>query len=128
MTKNEKILCWVYALISIAALYATWSHNFAFGAQPDNGGTIGFIRSLYVNHASASITNDLIFFGFAAAIFMVTEARRLNIRFVWTYLFFSLFIAVAVVFPLFLIARQMKLSEVARLTHNSTQPAAPVAG
>lgn len=95
------------------ALYATWSHNIAFGSEPNNGGTIGFIHSLYVNHASASIANDLIFFGLTAFIFMIIEARRLRIKFVWAYLVFSLIIAIAVIFPIFLIARQIKLSEAA---------------
>lgn len=128
MTRTEKLLCLLYALISLVALYATWSHNIAFRAQPDSGGTVGFIRALYVNHASASIANDLIFFVLSAAIFMIIEARRLHIRFVWAYLFFSLIIAIAVVFPLFLIARQMKLGEAARLTQSSAQATVSVAG
>lgn len=111
MTRGEKILCGIYALISIVALYATWSNNLAFGAQPNSGGTIGFIRALYVNPAAASIANDLIFFALAAFIFMVMEARRLKIRFVFAYLVLSLLVAIAVVFPLFLIARQIKLGE-----------------
>lgn len=127
MSRGEKILCWAYAAIAVVALYATWSHNIAFGAQPNSGGTLGFIRALYVNHASASIANDLILFGLAAFIFMVTEARRLKIRFVWAYLVFSLLIAIAVVFPLFLIARQFKLSEVASLTCRSTPTPASAA-
>ncbi len=128
MTRNKKLLCWLYALISLAALYATWSHNIAFGAQPDSGGALGFIHALYVNHASASIANDLIFFVLSAAIFMIIEARRLKIRFVWAYLFFSLIIAIAVVFPLFLIVRQIKLSEASRLTKGSTQTAVSAVG
>lgn len=116
MTKHEKLLCGIYVLISLVALYATWSHNIAFGAQPDSGGTLGFIRAAYANHAAASIANDLVFFGLAAFVFMAVEARRLKIRFVWVYMLLSLLIAIAVVFPLFLVARQFKLGEMSRLT------------
>jgi len=41
---------------------------------------------------------------------MIAEARRLGIRFVWVYIVLSLGIAVSVMFPLFLIARQIKLA------------------
>lgn len=119
MRRDEKLLCWLYAAIAAVALYATWSHNIAFLSQADSGGMLGFIRALYVNHASASIANDLLFFGIAAFAFMLSEARRLKMRFVWAYLGFSLLVAIAVVFPLFLIARQFKLSEAADSARSS---------
>lgn len=72
---------------------------------------MGFIRAAYANHASASIANDLLFFALAAFVFMVIEARRLKMRFVWAYVALALVIAIAVIFPLFLIARQRKLCE-----------------
>ena len=111
MSRNQKLLCWAYAAIAAVALYATWSHNIAFASQVDSGGTLGFIRAAYANHASASIANDLVFFGLAAFVFMLAEARRLKMRFVWVYVALSLLIAIAAIFPLFLIARQRKLCD-----------------
>jgi hypothetical protein len=104
MSKTDKTLCAAYLVIAIVALYATW-------VTPDNGGLPGFIAACYVNPAAASITNDILFFALAATIFMVVEARRLGIRFVWIYVVLSSLIAVSVMFPLFLIARQLRLSE-----------------
>lgn len=111
MTRSDKLLCALYAAISLIALYATWSNNLAFFALPDNGGLIGFIKAGYANPAAASLTNDLFLFGFAATVFMLLEARRLGIRFIWAYVILSLVVAISVFFPLFLIARQVKLAQ-----------------
>lgn len=110
MTQNEKMRCGLYALFAVGALIATWSNNLAFFALPDNGGLMGFIRGSYANPAAASISNDLLFMCLAAFTFMVAEAKRLGIRFVWVYILLSLCIAVSVMFPLFLLARQLKLA------------------
>lgn len=115
MTRSEKILCTVYAMVSIVALYATWSNNIAFSAQGHAGGPLAFVHALYVNHAAASIANDLILVALSACVFMGMEGRRLKIRFLWAYIVFSVLIAIAVVFPLFLIARQIKLSQATSL-------------
>ncbi len=40
---------------------------------------------------------------------MVIEARKHGVRFVWLYILGGFFIAVSVTFPLFLIAREMRI-------------------
>ncbi len=120
MTRSEKFLCVVYALIAVIALYATWSNNFAFLAQSDDNSLLAFLRAGYANPAAASLANDLLLFAVAAFIFMMLEARRLRMRFAAAYIVLSLLIAVSVFFPLFLIARQRKLAAL------RMQEAAPV--
>lgn len=99
----------VYLAIAAAALIGTWSQNLAFLALPDNGGAAGFIRASMANPAAASISIDLLFCCLAAFVWMIVEARRLGIRFVWIYIVLSFVIAVSVMFPLFLIARQRRM-------------------
>ena len=41
---------------------------------------------------------------------MVREARRIGVRFVWAYIVFAFLIAVSVTFPLFLIAREIRMA------------------
>jgi hypothetical protein len=110
MQSTDRLLITLYAVFAAVALYATWSHNLAFFAQPDNGGMAGFIRQCYVNHPASSIANDIVLLCLAAFVFMLAEARRLGIRYVWVYIVLSLGIAVSVMFPLFLIARQLRLA------------------
>ncbi|HEU0295182.1 MAG TPA: DUF2834 domain-containing protein [Anaerolineales bacterium] len=111
MTRSEKIICGLYAAIAVIALVTTWTNNIAFMLEPENQNALSFFRALYANGATASITNDLLLYALAGSIFMVLEARRLHMRHVWVYILLSLLIAVSVMFPLFLIARQIKMSQ-----------------
>ena len=111
MDSKSRILCAVYGLIALAALIGTWSQNLAFFALPNSGG-LGFIRACFVYPAAASISIDILFMCLAAFIFMAVEARRLGIRFVWVYMVLSFAIAVSVMFPLFLLARQLRMARV----------------
>jgi len=110
MTGSRKALCVVYALFAAGALVATWSQNLAFFAQSPHAGVVGFLRGGYANPAAASLTNDLLFLTGAAILWMVVEARRHGIRFVWLYVALSFVVAISVSFPLFLIARERRLA------------------
>jgi hypothetical protein len=104
---SSKVLCAVYAAISLAALIATWSQNVAYFDA--SSGLGGFWPDTKVNPASRSITVDITLFFLAAAILMVIEARKHDVRFVWLYIVGGLLIAISVTFPLFLIAREVQV-------------------
>lgn len=110
LTRNDKILCGVYAVIAVVALVGTWWNNIRY-VTTESTSLIDFFQSGYVNYASSSLTNDLLLFGLAAFVFMVVEARRIGIPKVWIYIVLSAVIAVSVAFPLFLIRRQLVLAE-----------------
>ena len=109
MTTNRRILCGVYAAIAVVALLATWSQNIASLHGPSSF-PMGFLQDLKANAATRSITADIVLFFLAAAIFMVFEARRLGIPYVWAYIVGGMLIAISVTFPLFLIARERRLA------------------
>lgn len=112
MTAQQKLLCAFYGVIALAALGATWSQNLqlmAPGMGPLDPFSV-FVEQTRVNAASRSITVDIAFFLLAATAFMVIEARRLGVRFVWLYVLLSFLIAVSVTFPLFMIAREMRIA------------------
>ena len=109
MTTTRKILCGIYAAIATAALVATWTQNAAYSGN-GTGFLKNFLLDLKVNPASRSITVDIVLFFLAAAIFMVIEARKHGVPFVWAYIVGGMLIAISVTFPLFLIARERKLA------------------
>jgi len=109
MTTNRRILCGVYATIAAVALLATWSQNVAYLHSPA-GFLNSFLQDLKANAASRSITVDILLFFLAAAIFMVFDARKHAIPYVWAYIVGGMLIAISVTFPLFLIARERKLA------------------
>lgn len=109
MTTSRKILCGIYAAIAAVALVATWTQNAAY--LGDSAGFLkNFLLDLKTTPASRSITVDIVLFFLAAAIFMVIEARKHGVPFVWAYIVGGMLIAISVTFPLFLIARERKLA------------------
>jgi hypothetical protein len=109
MLMSRKLLCATYAAIALVALIATWSQNILF--FQDGGSFFGFFEALKVNPSSRSITVDITLFLLAAAILMVIEARRLGVKYVWAYIIGGWLIAISVTFPLFLLARELRLEK-----------------
>ena len=109
MSTTSRILCVIYALIAVAALYGTWSQNLLYTGQP---GGIGahFLNDLRVNPASRSISIDVSWIVASASLLMVTEARRIGMRLPWIYVILSFAIAVSVMVPLFLLSREFRLA------------------
>lgn len=112
MTPQQRLLVTFYSILALIALVATWGQNVAyFGAVGDTLGAFArFIEDTRANPASRSITVDIGLFLLAASAFMVIEARRLGVRFVWLYLAAGFLIAISVAFPLFMIAREFRLA------------------
>jgi len=110
MTQSQKLLCVFYGLVAVAALFATWSQNTAYMGEGFLGALRTFVVETKVNPASRSITADIGFFLLAAAAFMVIEARRLGVRFVWLYILLGFLVAISVTFPMFMIAREVRIA------------------
>ncbi|TDO09984.1 uncharacterized protein DUF2834 [Mycobacterium sp. BK086] len=110
LSGTDKLLCGIYAILAVAALVFVFGNTVAYMLSDGNGGVTGFFAAGYVNYATSSLTNDLLIVGAAALVLMIAEARRLGIRYVWAYVAAGFLIAISVAFPLFLIARQLKLA------------------
>ena len=54
---RSKTLCWIYGLIALGALVATWSQNIRFFGEEGNGGLSGFIDGMYENAAAARLSD-----------------------------------------------------------------------
>jgi len=102
----------MYAVIAIAALVATWSQNVAYLDHPARF-LSAFLNDTKTTPASRSLTVDILLFFLAAAVLMVVEARKHGIKFVWLYIVGGAAIAISVTFPLFLIARELRIGRIA---------------
>lgn len=112
MPTASKVLCAIYAVIAIAALAATWSQNVAYLDHPARF-LSAFLDDTKTTPASRSLTVDILLFFLAAAVLMVVEARKHDIKFVWLYIVGGAAIAISVTFPLFLIARELRIGKTA---------------
>lgn len=112
MTVSRKTLCVVYAFIAVVALAGTWLQNVKYLEM--HLGFWGFQRFFYqeslINPAGRANLVDMYFFGIAVFIWMVMEARRLRMRFIWLYPAAFLLIGISVFVPIFLINRQRALA------------------
>jgi hypothetical protein len=105
---SSKVLCVAYGVIAVAALIATWSQNAAYFDNP-GGFLLDFFKDSKVTPASRSLTVDIVLFFLAAGILMVIEARKHGVKYVWAYIAGGFAIAISVTFPLFLIARELRV-------------------
>ncbi|RNL63753.1 DUF2834 domain-containing protein [Nocardioides marmoriginsengisoli] len=103
MTRSEKIRCWVYALIALAALVGT---QWVLADYLGGSGTLKeFLDATVDGNAATFVSIDLLAVAFAAVIFMIADGRQLGVRWLWAYVALVFLVAVSVAFPLYLIAR-----------------------
>lgn len=108
MTRTDKILCLVYALIALVALVGT---QWVLADYIADGGSLGdFLDATVEGNAATFGTIDLLGVATAATIFMVVEGRRIKLPWLWVYVVLVFVIAVSVALPLFLIARTRHLA------------------
>lgn len=110
MTVTRTHLIAVYAAVAVLALLGTWHQNLFYfqGGHPIHA-FVQFWRETLVTPASISIIVDFFLFTLVVVAWMVLEARRVGIRFVWVYVVLGALIAISVTAPLFLIARERRL-------------------
>jgi len=107
---SRKLLCVVYGAIAVAALIATWSQILAY-SDKGAGSLLAYWHDARILPASRGLTSDLMLLGLAAVIFMVVEARKLGIKFVWLYVAASYIVAISTAFPVFLIVREIRIGK-----------------
>jgi hypothetical protein len=111
MQVSRKALCWGYAAIAVVALVGTWGNNLKYLMLGFVGANQRFWLDTLANPASRSITVDIFFLSLAAVVWLLLEARRLDIKGAWWYVLASILVAVSVAFPLFMIQRELALAE-----------------
>ena len=109
MTVSRTLLCGVYLAIALLAVIATWHQNLTYFGGNFWDGNVHFWKDALATPAAVSITADLFLFGLAVVVWMVAEARRHGIGFVWIYVVVAAFVAISVAVPLFLVARERRL-------------------
>ena len=117
---HRKVLCVVYGAIAVAALIGTWSQGGPY-IHSVSDFLVTFWRDTKANSASRFIAVEALMLGASVAILTMIEGRKYHVRWVWFYIA-GFFVAVSVAFPLFLIARELRMgtSEESRLPATDT--------
>lgn len=109
MSVSRKALSWAYGLIAVLAFIGTWGNMVAYRGLCIRA-YVAFWRDSFANPASRFLMADILFFSLAVFTWMVLEARRLHMRWVWLYLILGTLIALSVTIPVFLIFREYALA------------------
>jgi hypothetical protein len=71
-----------------------------------------FWNDASVNHASRSITWDIVIMYFTACTFMYRESKKIGMKYSYLYIIGGYGIAIAFTFPLFLFMRERKMNAI----------------
>ena len=105
-------LAWLYLGLAVAGAILPWLANLDFIRE--SGGAFDlarFIAQANANPASQSLSRDLLIGATAFTIWMIVEAKRLQIKYFWVALLASFGLAFACGAPLFLFLRERRLQE-----------------
>jgi uncharacterized integral membrane protein len=102
----------VYAVLAVVGAVAPWYFNLQL-ASAGGFGLGSFLAGVFANPASSSIGVDILIGACAFTIWMVAEARRLQMKHWWSYIVISFFVAFACACPLFLLMRERRLRALA---------------
>lgn len=99
----------MYFALAIIGLLGTWYFNLQFFRA---GSGQGYLEAWFANDASSSAAIDLIVILLMACVFFFREGLRIGWRWYWIALFvpFSVSVALACAFPLFLGLRELHLA------------------
>ena len=113
MSRRDRALCVFYGLFTAVGLVIMGALAVSYIVRHSGGGMSGvvtdFLHDALVNPAAGFIYADLTLVWIALAAFMVVEARRHRIRFVWAYIAGAPLLALCVSFPAFMFVRQVKI-------------------
>lgn len=109
------LLSWLYLALAIAGAILPWLANWEFIQTYGSSFDLGlFVQLANANAAAQSLSRDLLIGASAVTIWMVSEARRLQMRGLPWVLLGCVTIAFAFGAPLFLYLRERRLLEMAR--------------
>ena len=97
----------VYLVLALVGAVWPWWYNAAFALA--HGGAFDpavFIAEAFSTPAGGSLSADILVAAGAGSVWMIAEARRLGMRFVWVYVALGTLVAFACAFPLFLFVRE----------------------
>ncbi len=103
---------WLYLALAVAGAVLPWLANLEFIQLSDGAFDLGlFLRLANANPAAQSLSRDLFIGASAVTIWMVAEARRLEVKGLAICLLCCVTLAFACGAPLFLFLRERRLQE-----------------
>jgi hypothetical protein len=106
MLNNLTIRKALWLSLAVIALLGTWAQILGYLELSFWGAQVAFWRDTLGHPVTRFITLDVLFLSTVVVFWMLTEARRLAIPFVWVYVVYGVLVAISSAFPLFMYARE----------------------
>lgn len=111
---RDRALCLCYGLFAIVDLVIVCAIAILYAVEHRALGVAGvighFFQDALANPAAWFVYTDLTLVWIALTVYMIIEARRFGIRFVWLYVVAAPLSALSVSFPAFMFVRQLKIA------------------
>lgn len=114
MEISSKKLQVIYGICALAGVVFTLYFNVLFMLEHGGFSALTFVTENYVNHASASISNDILVVVVVFLVWSFVESRRLAMPYWWLYAVLTFVVAIAFALPLFLLNRERKIAQLER--------------
>ena len=112
MSISRKWLSFIYLIFAVAGAILPTMANIEFARNYGPGFDLNkFIELANINPAAQSLSRDLAVGAGAITIWIISEARRLKMKYLWVVLLSTFTIAFAFAAPLFLFLRERRLME-----------------
>jgi hypothetical protein len=106
----RKLRLATFAALTVLGAVGTFIFNLKFSLAGGFNSPTGFVDAATVNFASTSVAIDVAVAATAGIVFMVSEGRRLGVRYIWVYVVLSALVAFAATLPAFLFARELRMA------------------
>ncbi|PQJ73048.1 DUF2834 domain-containing protein [Polaribacter butkevichii] len=101
----------IYLLLAVFGICYTWYYNIQYFQTADTPSLINFFKDAQSNFAGKSFGADLTVVVFTFFVFMISESKRLNIKYWYVLIPLTFLIAIAFTLPLFLYMRENRLDK-----------------
>ena len=113
MTKSLNLTCWIYLILSVAGAILPTLANIEYMKLYGPGFDVSnFIALANINPAASSLSRDLFIGATSFFIWIIIESKRLQMKNLWIVVLGTFTIAFAFAAPLFLLLRELRLSEI----------------
>ncbi len=103
---------YIYLLLAAIGLGLTWYYNIQFYMTADDTSIANFIEQTVTTIPAKSISADISVVAMTFLVWMTYESLKLKIKYWWTIIPLTFFIALAFSFPLFLYLRANRLEQI----------------
>ena len=114
--RKQSPLIFVYYALAVVGFMATWYYNGQYILQGGGLGPNEFFGAAFANPLTTAITLDVYLAALVFSIWVVSDAKRSQVKWPWLYVVLCFAAGLAIAYPLYLARREGSINVGARVT------------